>query len=103
MEYKVLIRPEAEKDLAAAFLWYENKRRGLGHDFMLRVDAGLLFIARNPMVFAPGYKGTRNNFIKRFPYKIIYHVIENLIVVLGIIHSKRNPSLVQKRINPHTR
>jgi len=103
MEYKVLIRPEAEKDLATAFLWYEDKRRGLGHDFVLRVDSGLRFIARNPCVFAPGYKDTRNNFIKRFPYKIVYLVVEKLIVVLGVIHSRRNPQLVQQRINSRTR
>ena len=48
MEYNILIRPEAEKDLADVFVWYEDKRQGLGHDFLLRVEAGLHFIARNP-------------------------------------------------------
>lgn|SRR5574337_232482 len=97
MEYKVLIRPEAEKDLADAFLWYEDKRQGLGHDFLLRVDAGLRFIARNPLISAPGYKGTRNNVIKRFPYKIIYLVNENLIIVLGIVHGRRSPRIAHQR------
>jgi len=103
MEYKVLIRPEAEKDLDTAFLWYEDKRRGLGHDFILRVDAGLHFIARNPLACAPRYKGTRNSVIKRFPYKIIYLVVENLIIVLGIIHSRRNPHIVQQRLSSPAR
>lgn len=44
MKYPVLIRPEAESDLEEAFSWYENKRRGLGYDFLLQVEAGLRFI-----------------------------------------------------------
>ena len=30
MKYKVVIRPETENDLKEAFLWYEDKRKGLG-------------------------------------------------------------------------
>ena len=44
MNYRVIIRPEAENDLKEAFLWYEDKRLGLGYDFLLQVNAGLKFI-----------------------------------------------------------
>ena len=27
MEYKIIISPEAEKDLTEAFIWYEKNRR----------------------------------------------------------------------------
>lgn len=30
MEYEIILRPEAEKDLTDAFAWYEDKRKGLG-------------------------------------------------------------------------
>jgi hypothetical protein len=40
MKYKVIISPEAEVDLKEAFSWYEDKRTGLGYDFLL----GLLLI-----------------------------------------------------------
>jgi len=32
MKHEVIIQPEAKEDLREAFLWYENKRKGLGHD-----------------------------------------------------------------------
>ena len=38
MKYKVIIRFEAENDLKEVFLWYEDKRLGLGYDFLLQVD-----------------------------------------------------------------
>lgn len=67
MSYKAIIRPEAQNDLREAFLWYEEKRKGLGHDFLLQVDAGIRFIERNPIISAAEYKGTRKYVIKRFP------------------------------------
>jgi hypothetical protein len=30
MKYRTIIRPEVEDDLKEAFLWYEDKRQGLG-------------------------------------------------------------------------
>ncbi|MDP2681535.1 MAG: type II toxin-antitoxin system RelE/ParE family toxin [Deltaproteobacteria bacterium] len=99
MKYKVIIRPEAENDLKEAFSWYEDNRLGLGYDFLLRVDVGLRFIERKPEIHAPEYKGTRKHLIKRFPYKIIYLVEKERIIVLAVIHGKRSPDLIKKRID----
>lgn len=80
-------------------MWHEDKRRGLGYDFLLQVDAGLRFIERNPEIFPEEYKKTRKHLIKRFPYKIIYLVEKQKIIVLAVIHGKRRSSLIKKRIN----
>ncbi|MEK6538771.1 MAG: type II toxin-antitoxin system RelE/ParE family toxin [Nitrospirota bacterium] len=99
MKYKVIIRPEAENDLKEAFSWYEDKRLGLGYDFLLQVDAALRFIERNPEIHSSGYKETRRHLIKRFPYKIIYLFEKEKIIVLAVIHGKRSPDLIKKRID----
>lgn len=99
MKYKLIIRPEAENDLKEAFSWYEDKRKGLGHDFLLQVEAGLRFIERNPEIPPMEYKGTRKHLIKRFPYKIIYLVEKERIIVLAVTHGKRSPKLIKKRVN----
>ena len=99
MKYKVIVRPEAEDDLKEAFSWYEDNRTGLGHDFLMQVDAGINFIKRNPDVHPIEYKGTKKHLIKRFPYKIIYLVEEEKIVILAVTHGKRNPVLIRKRVD----
>ena len=99
MRYRVVIRPEAENDVKEAFSWYEDKRQGLGYDFLLQVDAGLRFIERNPKIFPSEYKGTRKYLIKRFPYKIVYLIEEERIVVLAVIHGRRNPKSTKERID----
>jgi len=98
MEYEIIIRPEAEEDLTKTFVWYEDKRQGLGFDFLLHVDAGMRFIARNPQIYAPVYKKTRKHLIKRFPYKIVYIIEKQKIIVLGVLHGKRSPSVIKRRI-----
>lgn len=99
MRYRTIIRPEAENDLQEAFLWYENRRQGLGYDFLLQVDAGLKFIERSPEIYPLEYKETRKHLIKRFPYKIIYLLEKESIIILAVIHGKRNPDFMSRRIN----
>lgn len=99
MNYRIIVRPEAENDLKEAFFWYEDKRHGLGHDFLLQVEAELKFIERNPESCPPEYKETRKHLIKRFPYKIIYLIEKEKIIVLAVIHGKRNPNFLRKRID----
>ena len=99
MKCKVIISPEAEVDLKEAFSWYEDKRTGLGYDFLLQVDAEINFINRNPEIHPIEYRGTRKHVIKRFPYKIIYFVEEEKMIVLAILHGKRRPDLSKKRID----
>lgn len=67
MKYCVIVSPEAENDLKEIFSWYEDKRIGLGYEFLLQVDAGINFVKRNPEIHPIEYKGTRKHLIKRFP------------------------------------
>ena len=97
MKYRLIIRPEAEGDLKEAYSWYEDKRQWLGHDFLLHVAAGLNFIKRSPNIHPIEYRGTRKHLIKRFPYKIIYLVENDRIIVLAVIHGRRSPALIKKR------
>ncbi len=48
MSHELIIRPEAEAELAETFNWYEARIPGLGSEFLLAVDALLNSIVRNP-------------------------------------------------------
>ena len=52
----LIVRPEAEEDIQAAFQYYEVCSKGLGSDFVLSVDAILSLIQRNPEIFPKIYK-----------------------------------------------
>ncbi len=99
MKYELIIKPEAEDDLAETFEWYEKRRKGLGHDFLLQIEASLRFIEKNPLAFPKKYEGARRHLLRRFPYAIIYHVEDSKIVVLGVVYGGRDPKWIRKRIN----
>lgn len=97
LKYTVLVRPEAEHDLKEAFIWYEEKRAGLGFDFLLNIQASFEYLERAPLTFPEVYKNVRRSFIKRFPYKIIYRVNQSSVTVLGVIYGGRNPQYFNQR------
>lgn len=99
MIYRLIIRPEAENDLKEAFSWYESNRSGLGFEFIIQVDAGLKFLKENPLCHPIEFNDTRKHLVRRFPYKIIYLVQNEKIIVLAVLHEKRNPSLLMNRID----
>jgi toxin ParE1/3/4 len=97
MKKALSIRPDAERDLAEAYGWYEARVPGLGSDFLLSIDAALSSIQRSPETYPIVYKNVRRALVRRFPYGIFYLVEEDRIVVLGILHARRDPSTWQDR------
>lgn len=52
MAAELIIAPEAEQDLAEAYAWYEDRRIGLGEEFLTSVDACIEAICRTPEMYA---------------------------------------------------
>lgn len=97
MKKALIIRPEAETDLAEAFVWYEERVPGLGSDFLLSVDAALASVQRNPEMYPVMYKNVQRCLIRRFPYGIFYIIEKGEIVVLAVLHAKRDPRTWRER------
>jgi plasmid stabilization system protein ParE len=95
MNRKVILRPEAEAELAEAVDWYESRGKGLGADFMRAVDAAMAAIERNPEQYQI-VKGqvpakVRRAVLRRFPYGLIYVASQHEITVLACFHGRRDP------------
>ena len=48
MKGVLFLRPEAERDLAAARDWYDQQRAGLGDDFIDAIALALRVLSRDP-------------------------------------------------------
>jgi len=93
----LIIRPEAEAEMADAFNWYEDRVAGLGSDFLLCVDATLSAILRNPQQYPRVHREVRRALTRRFPYEIFFVEDDEQIVVLAVFHAKQNPMRWKKR------
>lgn len=51
MTPRLLLEPEAELDLEGARIWYEERAKGLGSEFLRNVRATLAVIERQPDLF----------------------------------------------------
>lgn len=98
MAYELVITPETEADILMAFTWYEQKRTGLGHDFLLQMDAGFRSLERNPLIHSEKYASVRCYLIRRFPYKVFYRIETGKIIILGVISGRRNPEWIKQRV-----
>jgi plasmid stabilization system protein ParE len=97
MKYDLIVRPEAEVELAEAFDWYEQQVTGLGSRFLLSVDAAINSIRRDPLQYPIVYKNVRRALTQRFPYQVFFTLNNSQIVVIAVFHGMRNPSVWQSR------
>jgi plasmid stabilization system protein ParE len=93
----MIIRPEAEADLVNARDWYERQREGLGAAFLLCVEEVLERIGRTPEMYTVVYHDVRRALTRRFPYAVYYRIAGTEVVVLGILHTRRDPHEWQSR------
>jgi plasmid stabilization system protein ParE len=97
MSRELIIRPEAEADIAQAFGWYEARVSGLGSEFLLVLDAAFNSIVRNPNLYPHVHKRVRRALTRKFPFAIFFVAERKKIVVLSVFHVKRNPQAWKKR------
>ena len=91
MTRRLVVRPEAEAELREAYAWYEERRPGLGDEFLLCIDACLDSIERHPGLHPVIHRGVRRALLRRFPYGVFYVMAENTISVAAVFHLSRDP------------
>ncbi len=92
MNYELILRQDAEKDLAQAYKWYNENVPGLGSDFLAVVERALESIQGNPLRFPVIYRNVRRALVKRFPFGIFFVTEEERVVVLAVMHTARDPA-----------
>ena len=89
MKWLVTIRPEAENDLIAARDWYDERRSGLGDEFLDEISLAMLQLESSPERERLYYRNFRRIIVRRFPYKVFYQIIDNRVVVFRVLHAKQ--------------
>lgn len=91
MTYNLSLSPIAEANLLESALWYESRQIGLGEKFTQKVEVYFSRIQNNPLHFPLKKGNLREAYIQKFPFVIIYEVIENEIVVFSVFNTHQNP------------
>ena len=72
MAVELRLAPEVELDLTEAYDWYEQRRTGLGEEFIGCIDVCLRQIRRAPDRYPMVHATYRRALVRRFPYAVYY-------------------------------
>ncbi len=94
----VEFRPEAEREIEAAFAWYEEQRTGLGLRFVDALHAATRTISELPEGAPRIGRRTRRVPLHRFPWFVLYVVEADCVLVTACFHTSRSPEAWQDRV-----
>ena len=92
-----IVRPPAQGDIDVAAAWYEQQQAGLGPRFLQMLDRVLLRICETPQQFPVVAVDVRRALLPTFPYAVYFRETEQTIVVLAVLHLRRNPGIWRGR------
>ncbi len=89
--------PGARRDFDESFDWYAERSTQAAVRFANAVDAALTAVAADPTRFAAMDGMHRECRVKTFPFRVVYRVAEDSVVVVAIAHAKRRPGYWRDR------
>ncbi len=98
MAAELVIAPEAERDLADAFAWYETRRVGLGEESLGCVDPCTEAIRHTPDMYVLVHASFRRGLARRFPHAVFYEHVEDVVTVYAVLHTSRDPDKWHQRL-----
>ena len=90
MSWQVTLRPSAQQDLREARDWYDRRREGLGNEFLLAVADTMLALEEAPERYSIYYRDFRRVLTDRFPFKILYRIESQAVIVYRVLHGARD-------------
>ena len=101
MTFRLVVRPEVDKDLREAEAWYDEREPGVGQKFLRDVIETIDRILRNPLLHRVRHtrRQVRWAHTRRFPYRVVFSVTNNTVVVYAVLHAARHDRNWKARID----
>jgi plasmid stabilization system protein ParE len=100
MAYKILVNEPAKDDIQAAYDHYEDERQGLGEEFLKELLKKFDTLTDKPHNYGhiDDQALLRDVKIDRFPYVIVFEIIENGVVIYSVHNTHRHPKRRLRKI-----
>jgi hypothetical protein len=80
----LILAPEAEAEIAEAREWYDERRPGLGNDFVLAIGIALARIKENPLQYQNCVKAFSSRDARPFSVQLVYSATDEVIRVVAL-------------------
>jgi plasmid stabilization system protein ParE len=88
---RVVFSKPAKQELDDAVRFYELAHPGLGKHFRREVRNAAKRIGAYPEAWSKESENARKCILHRFPYKLLYSVEEDVILIVAVAHLHRRP------------
>ena len=88
---KARFSERANKETTDAAVWYEERSKGLGNEFLNEVQKVVDVIEKHPKRYRNTKDYYREALVKRFPYIIIYYFTPGILIIVSVFHASRDP------------
>lgn len=95
---KVKLLSVAEQELNEAFDYYNDQCQGLGYEFAAEIRSTIERIVNFPKAWTKISPRARRCFTNKFPFGVLYQICDDTILVIAIMHMKRDPIHWKKRL-----
>jgi plasmid stabilization system protein ParE len=88
---RVIFTIPARRELDEAASFYELEQSGLASDFRRAVRDAALRIVEYPQAWSIERGDVRKYILRRFPYKLLYSIEDDHILISALAHQHRKP------------
>src|SRR5438552_18221142 len=92
--------PLAKVDIESTARWYEDRKPGLGDEFLDEVHRILDAVRENPLRFSIRFGQWRRANLRRFPYAVFYQVLKGQPVIFAVLYARREHQAVLEQRLP---
>jgi hypothetical protein len=89
--------PLFDFDVREAAGWYDRRSPGLGDVFVGLVSKCVADIIADPQRYAVGPTECRYHRVTRFPYVVLFDVVEDELLMFGVLHTARSMAKWRER------
>ena len=95
---RIVFRRAAKIEYEEAASWYDERRLGLGEEFIVEIEQAIAMAAATPQRYPVVTGNVRRTVARRFPFAIYFRGRNDALVVLAVFHGRRNPAVWQRRV-----
>jgi plasmid stabilization system protein ParE len=96
--YVLAFHTLAREEVREAYQYYESEQKGLGQQFIDKLDALFNLLLENPHLFAKDFEEVRKAPMKKFPFSVYYEIVGDKIFVYSVFHQSRKPEDWKRRV-----
>ena len=91
-------RPEALAEFEEAVDYYLELSPEVASRFVDAFEAAVDYARQNPQAVVRVKGGTRRCNLRRFPYALIFRLVDDVIEIIAVMHARREPEYWQTRV-----